>query len=101
MFDIGFSELLLVGIVALLVFGPERLPEVARTAALWLGRLRRAMNSTKESLKEGLGTDEIMQQLHNEEVLRRLGENPNPLMPPAAQPAPPAMAAHENPDERS
>ena len=75
MFDIGFSELLLVGVVALLVFGPERLPELARNGALWLGRLRRAMRDAKQSIKDELGTDEIMQQLHNEEVLRKLGED--------------------------
>ena len=39
MFDIGFSELLLVGLVALLVFGPDRLPGAARMAGLWVGRL--------------------------------------------------------------
>jgi len=39
MFDIGFSELMLIGIVALLVLGPERLPKVARTTGHLLGRL--------------------------------------------------------------
>ncbi|MCM2321560.1 MAG: Sec-independent protein translocase protein TatB, partial [Pseudomonas sp.] len=39
MFDVGFSELLLVALVALLVLGPERLPGAARTAGLWIGRL--------------------------------------------------------------
>ena len=45
MFDIGFSELLLVGLVALLVLGPERLPIAARNAGLWLGRAKRAILS--------------------------------------------------------
>ncbi|HSO80570.1 MAG TPA: twin-arginine translocase TatA/TatE family subunit, partial [Chromatiaceae bacterium] len=38
MFDIGFLEMVLVGVVALLVVGPERLPKLARTAGLWMGR---------------------------------------------------------------
>ena len=42
MFDIGFSELLVIGVVALLVIGPERLPKVARTAGILFGRLRYA-----------------------------------------------------------
>ena len=41
MFDIGFWELTIIGVVALLVIGPERLPRVARTAGLWLGRASR------------------------------------------------------------
>ena len=41
MFDVGFSELMVIGIVALVVIGPERLPKVARTAGLLLGRMRR------------------------------------------------------------
>jgi sec-independent protein translocase protein TatB len=45
MFGISFSELLLVGLVALLVLGPERLPGAARTAGLWIGRLKRSFNA--------------------------------------------------------
>jgi sec-independent protein translocase protein TatB len=63
MFDIGFSELILVGIVALLVIGPERLPETVRTATLWLNRIRRGFNEIKQ---------EVQQELHNDAVLREL-----------------------------
>ena len=53
MFDIGFLELIVIGVVALLVVGPERLPRVARTAGLWLGRGRRMLSSVKaEELKQ-------------------------------------------------
>lgn len=72
MFDIGFSELLIVGIVMLLVVGPERLPETIRTAALWLGRARGLLSDAKETIKEEIGVDEIKQQLHNENVLNEL-----------------------------
>jgi sec-independent protein translocase protein TatB len=63
MFDIGFSELILVGIVALLVIGPERLPETIRTASMWLNRIRRGFNEIKQ---------EVQQELHNDAVLREL-----------------------------
>lgn len=51
MFDIGFSELLLVGIVALLVLGPERLPVAARTLGRGLGQARRAMNGLRAQME--------------------------------------------------
>jgi len=65
MFDIGFAELVLVGVVALLVIGPERLPETVRTASFWLNRIRRGFNEIKQ---------EIQQELHNDEVMRELRE---------------------------
>ena len=69
MFEVGFSELLLVALVALLVLGPERLPVAARTAGLWIGRLKRSFNSIKDEVARELGADEIRQQLHNEKIL--------------------------------
>ena len=45
MFDIGFGEIALVGIVALLVVGPKKLPEIARTAGKWIGKTRRMIDS--------------------------------------------------------
>ena len=63
MFDIGFSELILIGIVALLVIGPERLPETIRTASTWLNRIRRGFNEIKQ---------EVQQELHNDAVMRDL-----------------------------
>lgn len=72
MFDIGFFELLIVGVVGLLVIGPERLPETIRTLALWWGRLKRAIQSTRTELEQHIGADDIRRQLHNEEVMQRL-----------------------------
>lgn len=51
MFEMGFSELLLVGIVALLVLGPERLPVAARTLGRGLGQARRAMNGLRAQME--------------------------------------------------
>ena len=54
MFDIGFWELGLIALVALLVVGPERLPKLARTAGLWLGRGRRLLSSVKADIDREL-----------------------------------------------
>lgn len=72
MFDIGFQELLLVGVIALLIMGPERLPSAVRTASLWLSRLRRSFQQIKTEIEREIGADDIKQQLHNESILSNL-----------------------------
>jgi Sec-independent protein translocase protein TatA len=47
MFDVGFWELVVIAVVALIVIGPERLPKAARVAGMWLGRARRTLASVK------------------------------------------------------
>ena len=59
MFDVGFWELALIGLVMLLVVGPERLPKVARTAGLWIGRGRRMLSSVKAEIDRELKADEL------------------------------------------
>ena len=59
MFDIGFWELCLITVVALLVFGPEKLPEMARSAGLWVGRARRFIGSIKQDVSKELHLEEI------------------------------------------
>ena len=66
MFDIGFLELLLIGVVALLVVGPERLPKLARTAGLWLGRGRRMLSSVKAEIDRELKAEELKQILEKQ-----------------------------------
>jgi sec-independent protein translocase protein TatB len=61
MFDVGFSELVVIGIVALLVLGPERLPKVARAAGLWAGRARRFLSSVKADIDRELKAEELRQ----------------------------------------
>ncbi|BAU47249.1 hypothetical protein SVA_0670 [Sulfurifustis variabilis] len=70
MFDIGFSELVLIALLALLVLGPKRLPEVARTAGRWLGRLRRFMTDVKQDFDRELRGTEL-------EELRKLKQELN------------------------
>lgn len=88
MFDVGFSELLLVGLVALLVLGPERLPVAARMAGLWIGRLKRSFNGLKAEVEREIGADEIRRQLHNEHILELEREMKQSIQPPPASPAP-------------
>lgn len=66
MFDIGFWELVLVGVVSLLVFGPERLPKVAREVALWIRRARAMANSVKQEIDHELQLQELRQSLLEE-----------------------------------
>lgn len=59
MFDIGFTELMLIGIVALVVIGPERLPAVAKTAGQWIAKLQRFVRGVKTDLASELETGDL------------------------------------------
>lgn len=59
MFDVGFSELVLIGVVALLVLGPERLPKLARDVGRWVGRARRYMNHVREEIDREVELSEL------------------------------------------
>ncbi|MGY1953580.1 Sec-independent protein translocase protein TatB [Pseudomonas pergaminensis] len=95
MFGISFSELLLVGLVALLVLGPERLPGAARTAGLWIGRLKRSFNAIKQEVEREIGADEIRRQLHNEHILS-LEQEARKILSPVQEPAKPVGPVAEN-----
>ncbi len=94
MFGISFSELLLVGLVALLVLGPERLPGAARTAGLWIGRLKRSFNAIKQEVEREIGADEIRRQLHNEHILS-LEQEARKILSPVQEPAKPVTPVAE------
>lgn len=64
MFDIGFTELVIIGVVALIVVGPERLPKLARTAGHLYGRMQRYVSSVKSDISQEIQLDEM----------RRVGE---------------------------
>jgi sec-independent protein translocase protein TatB len=78
-FDIGFSELLLIAVVGLLVLGPERLPVAARTASLWIARIRRQFAEIRAEVEREIGADEIRAQLHNERIMDELRESRSAL----------------------
>lgn len=65
MFDIGFSELLVIAIVALVVLGPERLPKAARFAGLWVRRARNQWDSVKQELERELQAEDIRRQMQD------------------------------------
>ena len=98
MFDIGFSELVLVAVVALLVVGPERLPETIRTAHGWLNRLRRGFNDIKREVQQELHNDAVMQDLRKtgeqlkaqaDQLGQGVGNVTASLAKPAVDPGPP------------
>jgi sec-independent protein translocase protein TatB len=112
MFDIGFSELMVIAVVALIVIGPERLPKVARTLGHLFGRMQRYVNDVKSDITREMQLDELrklqseMEQTARsietsvnqeirgaEEELNKIGReaaidpDATPVPPPAAPPA--------------
>jgi len=94
MFDIGFWELAVIGVVALLVIGPERLPRVARTTGMWLGRARRFVTSVKADIDRELAAEELKKALAKQtesdglyDIIEdtRKSINPDSEAPPAPQ----------------
>jgi sec-independent protein translocase protein TatB len=67
MFDVGFSELLIIAVVALLVLGPERLPKAARFAGLWVRKARAQWYSVKSEFELELAQEEMKQHLQSVE----------------------------------
>jgi len=65
MFDIGFGELLLIAVVALVVLGPERLPKAARLAGLWVRKARAQWNAVKAELENELADEELRRNLRS------------------------------------
>lgn len=72
MFDMGFWELVVIGVVALVVIGPERLPKVARIAGLWLGRARRTLSSVQDEIRRELKADELKEIMEKQARARPL-----------------------------
>ena len=59
-------------LAALIILGPTKLPELARTLGLWFGRIRRTFNNFKLEFEREVGMDEIRQQLHNEKIMAEM-----------------------------
>ena len=66
MFDIGFSELLLFGVIALIVLGPEKLPKAARTAGQWYAKIRRTVSTLQSEIEAEFDLAETRQQMQEE-----------------------------------
>lgn len=106
MFDIGFSELMVIAIVALIVIGPERLPKVARTLGHLFGRMQRYVNDVKADISREMELEELrklqasvqdaaysIQQSISREIsetetaLKKLEQEKAAAAPPAVEPA--------------
>jgi sec-independent protein translocase protein TatB len=72
MFDIGFWELALIGVMALLVVGPDRLPALARTVGLWVGRIRRYVSTVRDDIEREIQADELKSMLSKTDDLNPL-----------------------------
>ncbi|MFC7301770.1 Sec-independent protein translocase protein TatB [Cognatiluteimonas weifangensis] len=71
MFDIGFSELLVIAVVALLVLGPERLPKAARLTGLWVRRARAQWHAVRAELERDLAAEDLRRSLHDTQAAMR------------------------------
>lgn len=72
MFEVGFWELVMVGLVALLVIGPERLPKAARLAGFWVGKTRSMIATVKAEIAEELQAEELRQTLREQADLEEV-----------------------------
>lgn len=66
MFEVGFSEIVMVALVALLVIGPEKMPKVAKMAGFWVAKSRRMVASVKQEIHEEFQAEELRQSLKNQ-----------------------------------
>ena len=74
MFDIGFFEIIFIMVIALLVVGPERLPRIARSAGLWVGKMRGFVASVKADIDQELAADELKKVLAKQAAVPELEE---------------------------
>ena len=72
MFDIGFLELVIIAVIALVVLGPERLPVAIKTTAIWVSRIKRSFQGIRDEIERELKVDEIRREVHNASVMDEL-----------------------------
>ncbi len=100
MFDIGFMEMALIGVVALVVIGPERLPGVARTVGQWIGSARRFVSSIQADINlEVNKADELKRLLEEQTRIQSLHEilEQTPTEPDDRKPVPRAVPSRQQP----
>ena len=74
MFDIGFQELIIIFIVALLVFGPKKLPELAKTMGKWIAEIKRGVYIAKSQIDQELNAD---YKIPDEDIIKNLPKDAN------------------------
>lgn len=102
MFDIGFSELLVVFVVGLIILGPERLPAAAKTAGLWVRKIRRSIQSVQREINAQLDQEELQRSIKetNERIMRETTKFKQDVQAePAPKPQPEAQTASAPADE--
>lgn len=81
MFDIGFAELLIIAVVALLVLGPDKLPVAVKTCGMWIGRIKRSVTAIQHEISEELRVEELRRTtaISKEELEKELSEMRKPF----------------------
>ena len=98
MFDVSFSELLVIAVVALLVIGPEKLPKVARTVGTFTGRLQRYMAQVKEEINREMRFEEL--QKLQQEIKQSVEQETSALQSSIHAPSSPAKIKKSTPKKR-
>ena len=88
MFDVGFSEVLLLAVISLVVLGPERLPHAARLAGAWVGKARRMFFDLKHEVEAEINAKELQERINN--MQQQLNQSANALILPTAENPPPS-----------
>jgi sec-independent protein translocase protein TatB len=96
MFDVGFWEIILIGGLALVILGPERLPKVAREAGRWIGRARAMARQLRSQLEQEVSYDEYMRAESMRAKTASAPGEPEVSGPAGAQPAADARPPEEN-----
>lgn len=101
MFDIGFWEVIFIAVITLLVVGPERLPKLARTAGLWLGKARGFVRTVKADIDRELAAEELKKTLQKQaavpEIEELIDEAAGELMPDKPRARKPDSAVKSDP----
>ena len=100
MFDVGFTELVLVGVIGLVILGPERLPVAARTVGKWVGKIKRTVGGVQREIQDELRIDEIRKRSSAnrdaiKERMKELKEETELMEAPVVAATPNADAAQE------
>lgn len=89
MFDIGFWEIMLIAVVALIVVGPERLPRVIRVTGLWIGKVNASIQSVRSEISRELRAEELKKAINQPEDIPIIREILSPDATPTAKPSEP------------
>ncbi|MBJ7537844.1 Sec-independent protein translocase protein TatB [Marinomonas transparens] len=104
MFDIGLAELLVVFVVGLLILGPERLPHAAKTAGLWIRKIRRSINSVQREINAQLDQEELQQKINetNQRIMKEgeVIQNTITPLPEVEAELPPVNPSQQEQDEK-